>query len=57
MVNFRQRPARMLKNRPAFPLNQRSAAGRTPIRGWLQFHHGVAMAANKFHAQSLSDCP
>jgi hypothetical protein len=46
MVDFRRRAAWLIKSRRAFPLNQRPAACRTPIRSRIQFHHGVAMAAN-----------
>jgi hypothetical protein len=55
MIDFRRRAAGLLSNRRGFPLNQRSAAGWTPIRGWLQSHFGVAMAANEFHTQRLPD--
>jgi len=56
MVDFRRRAAWLLKSRRALSLNQRSAASWTPIRGRLQFHHRVAMAANEFHTQRLPDC-
>jgi hypothetical protein len=46
MVDFRWRAAWLLKDRRAFPLNQRSTASGTPIRRRVEFHFGMAMAAN-----------
>lgn len=43
------------RNFHAGPLNQRPAAGRTPIRDGLFGKHRPAMAANPFHSQILPD--
>jgi hypothetical protein len=54
MINFCGWRSRLFGIRPFCPLNQRPAAGRTPIRHVIFCQHCVALAANSFHTQEIT---
>jgi hypothetical protein len=54
MIDFGGRPGGLAQSRQALPLQQRPAAGRTPIHESLFGKNRTAMAANPFHIQELT---
>ena len=55
MIDLGGRRGILASSRQIGPLNQRTAASRTPIRHGLFGQHGPAMTANLFHSKILPD--
>jgi len=54
MIDLGHRRTGLIGNRQAGPFDQRSAAGRTPIRHSLFAEHCTALAANPFHSFKIT---
>jgi len=54
VIDLGRRAGALAESRQALPLQQRPAAGRTPIRESLFGKHRPAVAANPFHIQELT---
>jgi hypothetical protein len=54
MIDLNRWHSGLIDSRQAGPLNQRSAAGRTPICFSFFAEHGPALAANPFHAFKIT---
>jgi len=54
MIHLRRGCTLLVESRNGLPLDQRPAAGRTPVGNGLKTQHGVAVAAYAFHVFKIT---